>query len=39
MLGNIIGIEENVILLKLNIELNKIQNLINMYVVFEEDKH
>ena len=39
MLGNIIGIEDNVILLKLNVELDKIQNLINMYVVFEEDKY
>ena len=38
MLGNIIGIEENVVLLKVNIELDKIQNLINMYVVFEEEK-
>ncbi|MEG0826149.1 MAG: DUF87 domain-containing protein [Bacilli bacterium] len=38
MLGNIVAIEDNVILLKLNVELNKIQNLINMYVVFEEDK-
>ena len=38
MLGNIIGIEENVILLKLNVELEKMQNLINLYVVFEEEK-
>lgn len=37
MLGNIIGIQDNVILLKLNVELDKVQNLINMYVVFEED--
>jgi len=38
MLGNVIGIEENVVLLKLKIELDKIQSLINMYVVFEEGK-
>jgi len=38
MLGNIIGIEDNVILLKLNVELSKIQNLVNMYVVFEDEQ-
>lgn len=37
MLGNIVGVEENLILLKLKIELDKIQNLINMYVVFEDE--
>ena len=38
MLGNVIGIEENIVLLNLKIELDKIQSLINMYVVFEEGK-
>lgn len=38
MLGTITGIEENLILLKLNVELDKIQNLINMYVVFEDEQ-
>ena len=36
MLGNVIGIEENVVQLKLKVDLEKVQNLINMYVVFEE---
>lgn len=36
MLGNIIGIQENTVLLKLNIELDKFQNLINTYIVMEE---
>lgn len=36
MLGNIIGINDNTILVKLNVELTKTQNLINMYIVFEE---
>lgn len=36
MLGTIIGIQENTVLVKLNIELDKIQNLINLHVVFEE---
>ena len=37
MLGNVIGIEENVVQLKLKVDLEKVQNLINMYVVFEEE--
>lgn len=36
MLGNIIGLEENVVIIHLNIELTKFQNIINLYVVFEE---
>ena len=39
MLGNIIGINDNTILVKLNVELTKTQNLINMYIVFEEQNH
>ena len=35
MLGNIIGIEENTVLLKLNIELNKFDSLINLHVIME----
>ncbi|MDD3186969.1 MAG: ATP-binding protein [Bacilli bacterium] len=38
MLGNIIGIEDNNILIKLNVELDKIQSLINMYVVFDDNQ-
>ena len=35
MLGNIVGIEENVVLIKLNVDLNKVQNLINLMVIME----
>lgn len=38
MLGNIIGIEENTVLLKLNIELDKFENLINIHVIMEDEK-
>lgn len=36
MLGNIIGIEENTVILKLAIDLNTAPNLLNMYVVLED---
>lgn len=36
MLGKIIGIEENTVLLKLNIDLNTIQNIINLYVIMDD---
>ncbi|MDD3392020.1 MAG: DUF87 domain-containing protein [Bacilli bacterium] len=36
MLGKIIGIEENVILFKVNVELGKFENLINLLIVMEE---
>lgn len=36
MLGTIIGTEEDVILLKLNINPSSVNNIINMYVVMEE---
>lgn len=36
MIGNIIGIEENTVLINLNIDLNKIQNLIGLMVVMED---
>ena len=38
MLGNIIGIEENTVLVQLNVDLNKIQNLINLMVVMEDNE-
>ena len=38
MLGKIIGIEDNSVLLKLNINLNEIQNIINLYVIFEDSE-
>lgn len=36
MLGTIIGIEGNYAIVKLGIELNSVQSLINVYVVFED---
>lgn len=36
MLGMIIGIEEDVVLIKISVELDKVQNLINHYVVMED---
>ena len=36
MLGKIIGIEENTVLLKLNIDLNTMQNIINLYVIMDD---
>ena len=39
MLGNIIGVDENTVLINLNIDLNRISNLINLMVIMEsEDK-
>ena len=35
MLGNIVGIEENIVLINLNIDLTKIQNLIGLMVIME----
>lgn len=37
MLGTIIGFDEDIVLLKLGIDLTKIQNLINMHVVMEDN--
>lgn len=37
MLGNIIGIVENEVLLKLAIDINKFENLINVHVVMEDN--
>ena len=35
MLGNIIGIEENIVLIKINIDLNKYDSLVNLHVIME----
>ena len=37
MLGNIIGIVENEVLLKLAIDINKFENLINVHVIMEDN--
>lgn len=36
MLGRIIGTEENQILVKLEIDINKVKNLVNLYVTMED---
>ena len=36
MLGNIVGINDSEILLKLNIDLNNYANLISMHVIMED---
>ena len=36
MLGTIVGIEEDTVLLKLAIDLNNFQNLVNLHVVMED---
>ena len=36
MLGRIIGVEENLVIVELTLDLNKYKNLINRYVSFEE---
>ena len=37
MLGNIIAIEGNIVVIHLNIDLNKFQSLVNLYVVLEDE--
>lgn len=39
MLGRIIGIEDSVVELELNVELDRIQNLNNLYVVMEDSSN
>lgn len=39
MLGRIIGIEDSVVELELNVELDRIQNLNNLYVVMEDSNN
>ena len=36
MLGTIIGIEENIVLIRVNIELDKYQSLLNLHVIMED---
>ena len=36
MIGTIIGIEDGIVSLKLDLELDRIQNLINLYVIMED---
>ena len=38
MLGKIIGIKDNIALLKLNVKLEEMQNIINLYVMFEDNE-
>ena len=38
MLGNIIGIEENLVLIKLAIDINKFESLINIHVIMDDGK-
>ncbi len=38
MLGTIIGIEENFVLIRLNIELDKYQSILNLHVVMEDSE-
>ena len=38
MLGNIVGIEENTVLINLNIDLTRISNLINLMVIMESEE-
>ena len=37
MLGKIVGIQENTVFLKLNIKLEEMQNIINLYVLLEDN--
>lgn len=39
MLGTIIGIEEDTVLISLNVDLNKINNLVGFHVVMESDDY
>ncbi len=38
MLGSIIGVDESIVLIKLNIDLSKISNLINLMVIMESEE-
>lgn len=38
MLGNIVGIDENTVLLKLAIDIQKFENLINIHVIMDDGK-
>ena len=39
MLGKIVGIEDNQILLQINIPLDQVQNIVNMYVSLEDNEN
>jgi hypothetical protein len=36
MLGKIVGIQENTVFLKLNVNLSEMQSIINLYVLLED---
>ena len=36
MLGKIVGINENIVYLKLNVKFEEMQSIINLYVLFED---
>ena len=38
MIGNIIGIEENEVLVKLSIDISKSESLINLHVIMDDGK-
>ncbi len=38
MLGKIIGIEDNTVILKMNVKVEEMQNIINLYVLFEDSE-
>ena len=39
MLGTIIGTEEDTILVSLNVDLNKMQNLVGLHVIMESEEY
>lgn len=39
MLGSIVGIEENLVLIKLNIDLDKFQSIMNLHVILDDEKN
>ena len=36
MLGKIVGIQENAVFLRLNVNLNEMQSIINLYILLED---
>ena len=38
MLGKIVGIQDNTVLLKLNVKIEEMQNIINLYVLLEDNE-
>ena len=38
MLGTIIGFQDNIVLIKLNVDINQMKNLINMYIIMEDSE-